>query len=790
MKRKPRPTPPGKLPPAAPGWLSAAGAIWMAGIAAVWFWHHLFMVRNGQRVSIHFGFLWDQGLLFGTLAPVAAALGLAVLFRLSRRERPGSKRGAIQNSGSIVTLLVLFQTLVLLMWNLAALGIIRPGGMGPVSLRLLVLANGMILVRTGAVGLWLLAMALVAYALGGWLLRAFRVKPETIALRALLAAGLGLWLLSLALFLLGLLHLLRWWAPLLIGLIAVLAGFRDLRELWGKLWRWRWALRWKWTDPEWIAAVLLLAALAMNLVDILRPMPVGWDDLEKYQNRARLMAAHGELVPGGFMFPVEILTSVGYLFFDSAMPSQALSWGSGLLAVLLIFHFCKRHWSSRSGWVAAVIFYTMPMVNYLSSQDLKVDATVCFISLLAAVSLWEWIRDRDRTGWLLLTGLLAGIAWTMKPTAGFLWVGLALVVLANLRGWLLPRSKQMLALGAGALIVLLPIGPWFVYNMSTRHWQWPTTMQESAWSEHPAQILATDAEWRRLGLEPRLVVATIWQEEVERYTGHLTGAWKYVRLPWDATMNTFINSRYVIIGFLYLAVVPVFLILLRWWPPDRVTRAALIFAAGYWLAWSALGRGIPWYALPGFVFLALFVARFLEHPGIPAWFRRLAMVLWLLSILAHLTLQGSRFGHPSIVRYAGGLISKAAFEEEIFPGYRRIADAVNRSASEPERPKRVWRIGSSIPYFIQDNDRIMVNDSYLDLFANLDREQDDRTTCRRFRSLGVRFFILDLNLWSATPDPEGTLARKAERFRIFATRNLQTRIYEPAGNIVLLELTP
>ncbi len=790
MNRKQRRAQPERPRPILPGWLPAAGAVWMVAIASVWFYHHLVMTRNGQKVGIHFGFLWEQGLLGGAMAPVGVALGLAMIGWFIRRERRGTDRGAIRLSGSLLHLLAPFQALVLLFWSLAALGLVRPLPMEAPSIGALAGAAGMVLVRTGAIGLWLLAIAVSSCGLGAAVLRGFRVKLEAEALRSVLAIGLGLSLASLLLFLLGWLHLLNWWALLLIGLLAVLAGFPDLRRLWSAVRRWRWVIRWKWTDPEWIAAVLLLASLAMNLVDIMRPTPVGWDDMEKYQNRARLMAARGELVPGGFMFPVELLISSGYLFFDSAMPSQAFCWGCGLLCILGIYHFGKRHWSSRTGWLAAVTFYSMPMVNFLSSQDLKVDVTACLVSVLSIVSLWEWLRDRDQTAWLLLAGLLAGVAWTMKPTAGFLWVGLALAALSSLAGWPLPRSRKILALAGSALIALLPIAPWFAYNMSTRHWQWPTTLQETAWSEHSARILATDTEWRRLGLEPKLVAGTIWQEEVERYTGHLTGLWKYARLPWDMTMNTFINSRYVIIGFQYLAFVPLFLALLRWIPPDRWTLAALIFAGGYGLAWVVLGRGIPWYALPGFAILAVIVARFLEQPGVPPWFRRLAVTLWILSLLAQLTLQGSRFGHASIIRYGGGLISKSTFEDEIFPGYREIADVIHSSIPKPEQPNRVWRIGSSIPYFIRDNDRRLVEDNYLDLFANIDREQDDRLTRERFRTLGIRFFILDLNLWTATPDPNGTLERKAERFRAFAMRNLQTRIYEPAGHIALLELSP
>lgn len=82
-------------------------------------------------------------------------------------------------------------------------------------------------------------------------------------------------------------------------------------------------------------------------------------------------------------------------------------------------------------------------------------------------------------------------------------------------------------------------------------------------------------------------------------------------------MNVGLNDLFVGIGYLFLAFLPVSLLLHRCRDWSRHARWPTVTALVYWVAWAAGGMCIPWYALPGFVPLALGVALFLGKPEAP-----------------------------------------------------------------------------------------------------------------------------------------------------------------------------
>ena len=49
------------------------------------------------------------------------------------------------------------------------------------------------------------------------------------------------------------------------------------------------------------------------MISIIRPMPIGWDDLGVYMNYPKMLALTNELLPGVGMYSLQLITGSGFL---------------------------------------------------------------------------------------------------------------------------------------------------------------------------------------------------------------------------------------------------------------------------------------------------------------------------------------------------------------------------------------------------------------------------------------------------------------------------------------------
>lgn len=763
-------------------------AVWMLLVAGIWFFHHSMVHAGNAFTPVQLGLLWVSGNTWRTLLPVVAVAAAAGLLLAVKRIFPGNAgAGRFRLSPARLTALVLLAALLVL--NISGFFRAVPGGppgsqaLAPGSFAL---ANSYFVLHLLLLAGWAGFQLLVIHAAGALSLRLFRPPvPGRLALFLFrCAAGAGVW--SMLLFFLAAAGWYGRWTVLTAAGILLAAAWRESRDL---LRDWR-EFRLE-VEParHWLTfslSLLLLTMLALNLADLIRPVPVGWDDLTRYMNRSRLVAAEGTLIPGLHAFPVELINGTGFLFFPGAMLALVTAWSGGLLTLLAIFAFGRRHWSGRTGLIAATVFYTMPMVGHLSDFDLKTDMLPCFVSVMALWAMLEWTGTAHSRNWLLLAATLAGIAWTMKITAAFLLVALAVVAAANWRNQAQPVRQRLAALLLAGLLGALPFLPWAVFHLTSRDRLWPAEWEELVTSRRPVTVEAED--WRRLGLDPARSGGTTWQEEVERYTGHRSDWWTRLRLPWDLTMNTHVNQLHVVTGYLFLAFLPPLLLLRTGSGGKPQLRQLILAGTVYWLAWLIWGRGIPWYGLAGFVLLSLAVARFMEPANHPPWLYRLAGGLLITGVLSQVMLQSDCCGPPPGVQYAAGQLTPEEYADLLLPGHRAAAALINQYPPDGSAAGRVMQAGTLLPYFITGSSRRLLDDSYLDLFTFMDSEKNDALTLHRLRQLGIRFVLFGPGMIQIEPDPEGTLHQKARRFVEFANRNLMLRAEEKRLGLYVLEV--
>jgi hypothetical protein len=293
--------------------------------------------------------------------------------------------------------------------------------------------------------LWLL---LLAGALGQLAWRGLRLPAQNSAEARLTGTILGLGLLGLAAFALGLVGLLtRPAAFILLGAptLALAGGMLAQAHWWARVvvkW-WRAGTR---SGPvEQIVLAFSLATLVLILFAALLPPTAAWDALSYHLVAVRADASAGRLVldPGNPQLYqpqlTEMLYTLLYLVRSGDGAAAVLHAGCGVLAVAYAALWGWRAAGPRGGVRAAALALAIPAVALLASWpyvDLALAA--CELAALAALSRWhDALLAGDHTtarSWLVVSGLSAGVALDMKYTAAYAVAALALlIVLASWR---------------------------------------------------------------------------------------------------------------------------------------------------------------------------------------------------------------------------------------------------------------------------------------------------------------------------------------------------------------------
>jgi hypothetical protein len=181
---------------------------------------------------------------------------------------------------------------------------------------------------------------------------------------------------------------------------------------------------------------VLTFLVAVNFINIVRPMPIGWDDLGVYMNNPKIIAENGSLRGLGIMAG-QSFTAIGFLF-HSAPQAFFLNQVGGILSLIFIILSVRRLLSAETvkrhfihvPLLAATAFYAMPMIVFQQAKDMKLDPTLFAITVAAIFLLFEGIRRMESYGkdaWKLfaVSGFVAGIAFAVKFTTLMLFLGAA-----------------------------------------------------------------------------------------------------------------------------------------------------------------------------------------------------------------------------------------------------------------------------------------------------------------------------------------------------------------------------
>lgn len=189
--------------------------------------------------------------------------------------------------------------------------------------------------------------------------------------------------------------------------------------------------------------------LSVNLINIVRPFPIWWDDLWVYMNFPHLMAEAGNIIPLWWMYSWQTLTGIWYMFWS---PVQAfflnnIWWFlSFLLLVLITYDLLninekiKKFSFINIPMLVWLLFISMPMIVFQQAKDMKLDPWLFFVSIIWLYLLFKYyikinnnnyleklklfISDKILHKWfhlenliiIFIIWLLAGLAFSIKFT--------------------------------------------------------------------------------------------------------------------------------------------------------------------------------------------------------------------------------------------------------------------------------------------------------------------------------------------------------------------------------------
>jgi hypothetical protein len=503
------------------------------------------------------------------------------------------------------------------------------------------------------------------------------------------------------------------------------------------------------------------------------------------------MQAAQAFLPGGNPFPFELTAAaVGIASHDQTM-ILVLSLGvyGLLLGAAILFAFGRAVWGVHVGVIAAVLTLSIPMGAALSLNETKPDAWLFPVTTLFFWSLIRWLRSRDMAACFLALYLFS-FALTIKLTAFFLLaplgIGILIVFLTRQSApgpW--PSLRTMALAG---VFVLLPVLPWLVLSVATHPPGQPYEFSQVLASYAPdSSSLQHDIETLLINHRCQ---STAIAEDLARFAGHRGPIATLLFLPWDITMNLTVAAFATEIGFLFLAVLPLWLWYgVRAFPrlPHLRLQSPVVqftfFLLGYGLLWILFAKRVPWYGYPAVALTSLLTASvILRSRSLSPYLFRFLLVLLAISLIGNTLVRMKFSGTPEHLRYAGGTLSADDFLDTTFPGLKTLRSAINR----PSLP-RVYITGSRLLYAFDDHTQRTFNDPHLDTFNCLFDTAGPDGVLETFRALDIQYVFFSRTLLrELQSDDTPSFRQKTERFTDFAGHRL--RVVWGSADYILFEV--
>ncbi len=194
------------------------------------------------------------------------------------------------------------------------------------------------------------------------------------------------------------------------------------------------------------------------------------------------------------------------------------------------------------------------------------------------------------------------------------------------------------------------------------------------------------------------------------------------------------------------------------------------FSLAYAFFWWILSAGIVYYGLLFVPLGILLIVMVYEKVKTSNKFIHIAfVVLSVCSIIGSISYRLSNFNpeltdrmlHPVSMAYGLGKANKINATNLTYPNFGIVLEKINKDPSE-----LIYKAGTFFHYFIDSNDRRVLEDNQLDKVSRLQQKyiyQGNEEVLNAFRRSGYKYLLIDLNLLNVDTSPERSLLKKINK---------------------------
>jgi len=218
-----------------------------------------------------------------------------------------------------------------------------------------------------------------------------------------------------------------------------------------------------------LAGLLVLVVLCIVFLSLVPP--VSKDELVHHLAVPKLYLKHGAMIELPFMlfsyYPMNLdLLYLIPLYFGNDIFPKFIHFSFALLTAGLLYGYLKRRTGAGYALFGAVFFLSIPIIVKLSISA-YVDLGVVFFSFASLLLLLKWAESGLKKKFLILSGVMAGLAMGTKynalVTALLLTLFVPILAAPRVKGNFFRSAVQGLLF---LLIALLVFSPWMVRNYS------------------------------------------------------------------------------------------------------------------------------------------------------------------------------------------------------------------------------------------------------------------------------------------------------------------------------------
>jgi len=480
----------------------------------------------------------------------------------------------------------------------------------------------------------LLLILFAGYGLGQKLLKWFKFGKEFSLENFIFSIGLGLGGLIFFIFGIGIVGLLYkslvWVFLIIFGIIGLWEIVKQKLSLLVQ--------REKFVGFEIFWIIVLFLTGLIFLIGALSP-DTYYDSLVYYLGVPNYWIVNHRItvVPYNYLsqhpYNISLLYTVGLLLKDDIL-AKLIHFSLGVLTLITIYVFCRKYFNRQIGLLAAVIFYTIPVVGMVS-QRAGIELGLAFFETLAVFAFINWCQTDNRPitpafaeasagrrslshsvtqspshpitshKWLIISGIFAGLAMGGKYTSVICAIGLFIIIIFKVlyfdKEGISKALRNAFLFGTICTLVLLP---WLIKNTIN--------------TGNPVFPFFCDfiGKLRLREFKP-LEACSLKPKNIFLF-------------PWTVTMGQ--DTKEPIPGPIFLLTLP-FLFLFG--KPDKITKLLLFYSSIlyiFWAFWICYLR----YFIPSLPIISVILAIYISKVTVPQIFKKVILSVTSLVFLGNI----------------------------------------------------------------------------------------------------------------------------------------------------------